>query len=259
MYGADYDDQRTEKSINSSFSNASSSSSNPSSKKYPQKVQKPVPVVRPPANMVSASRTPNTDNLDLMLQKADAKIQNDYKKSGHNIVKLIEVNRNSTQRWAFERRWAELKQTSRAVPILCYHGTRRENLQSILKMGLVVPGQGNDVKVVNGSAYGLGIYLAIDPGISFGYSDGVMFLCCALIGNRFVTTDNGSILVITHPQQVLIVSVIEFKYHVPPVVARNLAPVNVTPPKKLNATGLKREKKKQAKQKRIENQKKKLF
>merc|ERR1712238_226701 len=44
------------------------------------------------------------------------------------------------------------------VPAL--HGTHENNLASIYKNGLVIPGKGNGVKVTNGSAYGVGIYTA---------------------------------------------------------------------------------------------------
>jgi hypothetical protein len=43
---------------------------------------------------------------------------------------------------------------------LGYHGTRSVNLPSICKHGLVVPGTLPHVKVANGSAYGIGIYLS---------------------------------------------------------------------------------------------------
>lgn len=41
-----------------------------------------------------------------------------------------------------------------------FHGTDPANLQSIYERGLLIPGQGNDVKVVNGQVYGRGIYIA---------------------------------------------------------------------------------------------------
>jgi len=45
----------------------------------------------------------------------------------------------------FEAKWAEFKQqygedSLKARPILCFHGTRKKNLPSIVKNGLVLPG-----------------------------------------------------------------------------------------------------------------------
>lgn len=72
------------------------------------------------------------------------------------------------------------------VPVLCYHGTQVQNFTNIFSEGLKVPGHGNSLRVVNGSAYGLGIYLAISPQTSLGYVRGgsAMILCAALVGNR---------------------------------------------------------------------------
>lgn len=41
-----------------------------------------------------------------------------------------------------------------------FHGTRASNLQAIFRQGFLIPGVGNQLKVVNGSAHGLGIYMA---------------------------------------------------------------------------------------------------
>merc|ERR1712039_939531 len=41
-----------------------------------------------------------------------------------------------------------------------FHGTNKKNLASIFERGFLVPGMGNGLKVVNGSAHGLGIYTA---------------------------------------------------------------------------------------------------
>jgi len=41
-----------------------------------------------------------------------------------------------------------------------YHGTARQSLQSIYNRGLLIPGQGNKLRVKNGQAHGLGIYTA---------------------------------------------------------------------------------------------------
>lgn len=52
-----------------------------------------------------------------------------------------------------------------------YHGTNISSLPSIYKDGLLIPGQSNGVRVVNGSVHGLGIYTAkvCNPRLSWSY------------------------------------------------------------------------------------------
>jgi len=97
-------------------------------------------------------------------------------------------------------------------PVLCYHGTNVENFPSIRERGLLVPGQGNELKVVNGSAFGKGIYLATKPNISLGYVRGAseMIVAAASIGNKFVSTDTGQVLVITNSDHVLPMFIVSF-------------------------------------------------
>ena len=57
----------------------------------------------------------------------------------------------------------EQKATS-AVPDYGYHGTRVQNIPSILSTGLKVPGQQSGVRVANGSAHGVGIYTGMPGG-----------------------------------------------------------------------------------------------
>ena len=70
------------------------------------------------------------------------------------------------------------------------HGTDERNLSSIYRRGLLIPGGiggsgGNDVRVANGSAHGLGIYTAYAGSacVSFGYSRGNLrpMLVCGVL------------------------------------------------------------------------------
>merc|ERR1719330_1526626 len=55
-----------------------------------------------------------------------------------------------------------------------FHGTAEGNLPGIYEEGFVIPGQGNKVRVANGSAHGLGIYTAVasNPRLSLNYTRG---------------------------------------------------------------------------------------
>jgi hypothetical protein len=65
---------------------------------------------------------------------------------------------------------------------MLYHGTTTSRAaKAIAAIGLVVPGQGNNVKVANGSAFGVGIYTADTPATPVGYArDGDLFVCVGL-------------------------------------------------------------------------------
>ncbi|CAK0896091.1 unnamed protein product, partial [Prorocentrum cordatum] len=64
-----------------------------------------------------------------------------------------------------------------------YHGTDPTNFESIFKRGLLIPGKGNDLRVVNGSAHGLGIYTGMleHPWLSMSYSKERRLLVCACL------------------------------------------------------------------------------
>jgi hypothetical protein len=65
------------------------------------------------------------------------------------------------------------------------HGTKKQNYDSIFAKGFLIPGQGNDLKVVHGSAHGLGIYSAkLDhASIAQGFSGGAGVLLCGVLDN----------------------------------------------------------------------------
>merc|ERR1719401_1832998 len=78
--------------------------------------------------------------------------------------------------------WAKGRlEGSTVVPV--YHGTNPSNLASIFHRGLLIPGKDNDLRVVNGSAFGLGIYTAplSNPWLSHGYSGKKLLLLCACL------------------------------------------------------------------------------
>ncbi|KAH3756881.1 hypothetical protein Pelo_11284 [Pelomyxa schiedti] len=99
--------------------------------------------------------------------------------------------------------------------VMCYHGTDSANTLSITKIGLVVPGEGEgkNIRKAHGAALGVGIYLSKTPAMALRYCRGNgpnLFVCLTLIGNKFVTTDKGEVLVINNAHQVLPVGVIQF-------------------------------------------------
>mmetsp|Transcript_91208 Transcript_91208/g.175602 ORF Transcript_91208/g.175602 Transcript_91208/m.175602 type:complete len:488 (-) Transcript_91208:176-1639(-) len=64
-----------------------------------------------------------------------------------------------------------------------YHGSRAENYDSICKRGLLIPGRGNELAVVNGAAHGKGIYTAtVDaPSLSMSFCSEPKLLVCGVL------------------------------------------------------------------------------
>eukprot|EP00435_Cladocopium_sp_Y103_P050631 s157_g15.t1 len=99
------------------------------------------------------------------------------------------------------------KQEEQLCPVL--HGTEDRNLPSIYQKGLLVPTGQNNVRVLNGSSHGKGIYTAKtqNTALSFGFSKGLsrpLLICGALddavvlpkpvqCGNHFITAESASV------------------------------------------------------------------
>lgn len=77
----------------------------------------------------------------------------------------------------------------RIIPV--FHGTHESNKESIFRRGLLIPSVENGLKVVHGSAHGLGIYAAdlSSPQTAMHYSPNRHLLVCAML----VETDHASI------------------------------------------------------------------
>lgn len=87
-----------------------------------------------------------------------------------------------------------------------FHGTREELHASIFARGLLIPGEGNDVRVRNGSAHGLGIYTAKveNAWLSKGFCSAPRMLVCGVVddavnvkqhtmGNHLVTAQSEAV------------------------------------------------------------------
>lgn len=93
-----------------------------------------------------------------------------------------------------------------AIPVVAFHGTKKEAVASISKSGLVLPGAGNNVRVQHGSRFGQGIYSSPDPNFAALYCafffcppsvflsshflcaarDGKLIVCAVLLGKAKV-------------------------------------------------------------------------
>jgi len=96
--------------------------------------------------------------------------------------KYLEGERNRHRRTTCD--WAEIE--------VAFHGTRAENVGSIVTKGLIVPDRKN-VRVASGSRYGLGIYTSPDINFSLHYTRGTgrLLVCAVLPGHKFICNDHN--------------------------------------------------------------------
>lgn len=83
----------------------------------------------------------------------------------------------------------QARKAHESVTTYTYHGTKKENIESISQIGFLMPGQGGHT-VKNGSVHGVGIYTARlgCAKLSKGFCDSdKMFLCCVCDSSKEVT------------------------------------------------------------------------
>ena len=88
-----------------------------------------------------------------------------------------------------KQRFFEARRTLEHTTTLTYHGTKAANIDSISRIGLLMPGKDGH-KVANGSAHGVGIYTAKlgSPGLSKNFCDSCkMFVCAVCDSSQPVT------------------------------------------------------------------------
>jgi len=106
----------------------------------------------------------------------------------------------------FLKAWTQLGGPEASVrPV--FHGTDPRNIASIFARGLLIPGLGNELRVVHGSAHGLGIYTAMldSASLSRGFGGRKGMLVCAVLddaeqlpvpqtmGRRTITAESAAV------------------------------------------------------------------
>jgi hypothetical protein len=98
---------------------------------------------------------------------------------------------------------------------LVFHGTMTANFSNIQKRGFLVPGR-SGLPVVNGNAYGSGIYLSTCPKMSLSYvRDHPKLLVCAILEGDSKVTHHGVIRVAKDPAYVLPCYILHYRGKAP--------------------------------------------
>jgi elongation factor 1-alpha len=110
--------------------------------------------------------------------------------SGEIVVTRIDNICRSDLRLRFERLRSYFKNQLRLADkvTIAFHGTQDQNLTSIVREGLIVPGSRANAPTVRcGSSFGKGIYVSPEASFSLHYTDSHKLLLCAVLPGRSVT------------------------------------------------------------------------
>jgi len=126
------------------------------------------------------------------------------------VVSLTNIINNKIK-WKFDCAWSKLPDGT--SPLMVFHGTHVGNIPSIKKNGLLVPGFRSGIMVVNGAAYGIGVYTASEPSTPLSYvkGDKCQLLVCAVLPHKSKVKNQGNIHVVTDSSYILPVYLLEYK------------------------------------------------
>jgi len=114
--------------------------------------------------------------------------------------------------------------TASYFPRLVYHGTKRSNIESILRYGLLIPNQPHPLNpeaptiiAQNGRSYGTGIYCSqsADYSVAYMYDTNTLLVCAALPKRDQcgkIERCFGNILVLPHVSRIVPLFLLDFKY-----------------------------------------------
>ena len=134
-------------------------------------------------------------------------------------IRLAPIN-ESVQKFFMKK----LNENKKYFPNLVYHGTKLENIQSILQYGFLIPNQPHPtnpnapiIRTVHGKAFGTGIYSSRAASYSLSYNTSTnTLLGCAAIPKRdrigTIQRSHGDILVLPDVSRIIPLFLIDYKY-----------------------------------------------
>jgi hypothetical protein len=117
-----------------------------------------------------------------------------------------------------------LNENNSYFPHLVYHGTKLNNIESILHYGFLIPNAAHPtnseapiISTQNGQSYGPGIYCSQTAVYSLSYlnTTNTLLVCAAIpkrSGDGKVQRSHGNILVLSHVSEIIPLFLIDFKY-----------------------------------------------
>jgi hypothetical protein len=142
----------------------------------------------------------------------------------HSDVKIVNIRVapiNKTVQKDFMKR---LNTNNSYFPHLVYHGTKLNNIESILHYGFLIPHQAHPtnseapiISTQHGQSYGPGIYCSQTAIYSLSYlnTTNTLLVCAAIpkrSGNGKVERSHRNILVLSHVSEIIPLFLMDFKY-----------------------------------------------
>jgi len=121
-------------------------------------------------------------------------------------VKLQDAPLSHAVKLRFLKSAIETQGTAAPRVFPAFHGTDPCNFESIFAEGLLVPGDGNDLKIAHGAAHGRGVYVgnveSKGASLSWGFCTSPRMLVCAVLmdgqlkfaGNAMVVSNSAHIV-----------------------------------------------------------------
>ncbi|GLJ17147.1 hypothetical protein SUGI_0296690 [Cryptomeria japonica] len=139
-----------------------------------------------------------------------------FRMSSRDNYKAIKVEHilNKKLQMVYEKAKEELEKQRKSVEeMLVFHGTNKDAIEKIIEEGFKIGGQG--VEVRHGTAYGTGVYTALDPNTSISYSKGGMILLSSALigekGNDFKEGGSSNVLVLHKTEYLLPKYIVHFE------------------------------------------------
>eukprot|EP01018_Ginkgo_biloba_P039120 Gb_11774 [translate_table: standard] len=131
------------------------------------------------------------DAAEYRFRQAESQFYRMSSGGNHKVVK-VEYILNKLLQSRYDRAKQEFEAKNKKMQqMLVFHGTDQNAIEKIVQEGFKIGGQG--VSVRNGSAFGAGVYTALDPDTSVDYSrgSGMMLLSFALVGQEGIDFNKG--------------------------------------------------------------------
>ena len=141
-----------------------------------------------------------------------------------NNIEIVNIRLAPINKSVQNQFMARFNQNTSYKPHLVYHGTKLNNIESILEYGFLIPNERHPtnkkapiITVQNGSSYGSGVYCSTTADFSLSYSNitNTLLVCAALPKRNeagVIERSHGNILVLSHVSEIIPLFLLDFRY-----------------------------------------------
>lgn len=141
----------------------------------------------------------------------------------HTNIEIVNIRLAPIEKSVQDHFMTRLNENTSYNPYLVYHGTKVNNIESILQYGFLIPNERHPtnrkapiITVQNGSSYGSGIYCSTTADFSLSYNNtSNTLLVCAALPKRneagVVERFHGNILVLSHVSEIIPLFLLDYR------------------------------------------------